>query len=66
MHLKNQFLFNGVVYDQMHGIAMGSPLTPTLANLSMVTMKRILEEFEWDVIFVIEDTLTTHSQFSKS
>ena len=30
---KTNFLFDGVVYDQVDGIAMGSPLAPTLANL---------------------------------
>ncbi len=28
-----QFLFNGEYYDQVDGVAMGSPLAPTLANL---------------------------------
>ena len=32
---KNNFIFNGVIYDQIDGIAMGSPLAPTLANLFM-------------------------------
>ena len=32
---KTNFLFDGVVYDQIDGIAMGSPLAPTLANLFM-------------------------------
>ena len=32
---KNNFLFQGVIYDQIDGISMGSPLAPTLANLFM-------------------------------
>ena len=32
---KTHFLFDGKVYDQTDGIAMGSPLAPTLANLFM-------------------------------
>ena len=32
---KTNFIFNGVIYDQVDGIAMGSPLAPTLANLFM-------------------------------
>ena len=32
---KTYFLFNGIIYDQVDGIAMGSPLAPTLANLFM-------------------------------
>ena len=30
---RNHFLFDGNIYDQIDGIAMGSPLAPTLANL---------------------------------
>ena len=30
---KTNFLFDGVVYDQTDGCAMGSPLAPILANL---------------------------------
>ena len=32
---KTNFLFDGKVYDQIDGIAMGSPIAPTLANLFM-------------------------------
>ena len=32
---KTHFLFNGDVYDQVDGVAMGSPLGPALANLFM-------------------------------
>ena len=30
---KNHFQFNGKMYDQIDGVAMGSPLAPALANL---------------------------------
>ena len=30
---QTHFLFNGAFYDQIDGVAMGSPLAPTLANL---------------------------------
>ena len=30
---QTNFLFNGKMYDQTHGVAMGSPLAPVLANL---------------------------------
>ena len=33
--LKTNFLFNGIMYDQIDGVAMGSPLAPILANLFM-------------------------------
>ena len=29
---ENHFLFDGILYDQADGVAMGSPLGPTLAN----------------------------------
>ena len=32
---QTHFLFNGSFYDQCDGVAMGSPLTPILANLFM-------------------------------
>ena len=32
---KSHFLFNGNFYDQIDGVAMGSPLGPVLANLFM-------------------------------
>ena len=32
---KTNFLFKGRVYDQIDGVAMGSPLAPILANLFM-------------------------------
>ena len=32
---KTNFIFNDVIYDQVDGIAMGSPLAPILANLFM-------------------------------
>ena len=30
---QTHFLFDGKVYDQIDGVAMGSPLAPVLANL---------------------------------
>ena len=30
---ESHFLFNGNIYDQINGVAMGSPLAPVLANL---------------------------------
>ena len=33
---QTNFLFNGNMYDQGDGVAIGSPLAPTLANIFMV------------------------------
>ena len=32
---QTHFLLNGKVFDQIYGVAMGSPLAPVLANLSL-------------------------------
>ena len=32
---ETHFIFNGVVYDQIDGVSMGSPLAPVLANMFM-------------------------------
>ena len=32
---KSDFIFNGEYYDQIDGVAMGSPLGPVLANIFM-------------------------------
>ena len=46
---KTNFIFNGVIYDQIDGIAMGSPLAPVLANLFMgVHESKWLSEYEGD------------------
>ena len=36
---ENHFLFNGRLYDQIDGVAMGSPLGPTLANIFMSVLE---------------------------
>ena len=33
VHNETHFLFKGNFYDQVDGVAMGSPLAPVLANL---------------------------------
>ena len=34
--LKNKyFLFQGKYYEQVHGVAMGSPINPLIANVFM-------------------------------
>ena len=38
---QTHFLFNGSFYDQIDGVAMGSPLAPVLANLFMGSHEKI-------------------------
>ena len=37
---KSHFLFDGKYYDQIDGVAMGSPLDPVLANIFSVILKK--------------------------
>lgn len=34
--------FNGALYEQIHGVAMGSPLGPLLANVFMSSLEEKL------------------------
>ena len=44
---ETYFLFNGKFYDQIDGVAMGSPLAPVLANLFMGHNEKLwLENFQ--------------------
>ena len=44
---QTHFLFNGKFYDQIDGVAMGSPLAPVLANLFMGHNEKLwLENFQ--------------------
>ena len=61
---KTNFIFNGVIYDQIDGIAMGSPLAPVLANL-LVHETKFLSEYEGEAPHFIEDTWTIFLLFSK-
>ena len=48
------FLFNGDYYDQIDGVAMGSPLGPVLANLFMgVYEKKWLRRYKGPPRFVL-------------
>ena len=38
--LESYFFFNGDIYQQIDGVAMGSPLGPTLANIFMSHMEK--------------------------
>lgn len=39
----NTFSFNGKLYQQINGIAMGTPIAPTLANIFMSDVEEFLE-----------------------
>jgi len=44
---QTHFLFNGSFYDQIDGVAMGSPLAPVLANLFIGHHEKLwLENFQ--------------------
>ena len=48
---QTHFLFNGSFYDQIDGVAMGSPFAPVLANLFMGHHEKLwLENFQGSVI----------------
>jgi len=40
--LDSYFLFNNTIYKQVDGVAMGSPLGPTLANIFMVALEKTI------------------------
>ena len=42
---ENHFIFNDQLYDQIGGVAMGSPLGPTLANIFMCAFANCPSEF---------------------
>ena len=53
--LKNKFLFDGIIYQHIDGVAMGSPLSPSLANALLAHYQQIWlndcpDEFEPYVI----------------
>ena len=62
--VQTHFLFNGSFYDQIDGVAMGSPLAPVLANLFMGHHEKLwLENFKALKFYFIVDMLTTLSVY---
>ena len=41
---KNVFSFNGIIRKQKDGVPMGSSLVPTLANIIMMELERVIVE----------------------
>ena len=61
---ETHFLFNGKFYDQIDGVAMGSPLAPVLANLFRDTTKNSgLKTFRGLHHPTVEDMLMIFFQF---
>ena len=70
---KNHFLFDGKYYDQIDGVAMGSPLGPVLTNIFMCNfeekwvMTRNIQLLIWfryvDDTFSIFENKITANQF---
>ena len=55
------FLFNGQLYDQTEGVAMGSPLGPLLANVFMCSIEETLDREGKMLSYYrryVDDTLT--------
>ena len=42
---KTTFSFNNVLYEQIDGVLMGSPLGPTMANIIMTELERIIVDY---------------------
>ena len=68
--LDNHFFFNKKIYKQIDGVAMGSPLGPTLANVFMCHMeKKWLQDCPMDfkpVLYrrYVDDTFLLFNDFS--
>ena len=61
------FIFNQKHYKQCDGVAMGSPLVSTLANVFMCYFENIWLEncpTQFKSVVCIEDMWTTHFYFS--
>ena len=65
---NNYFMFNDSVYKQIHGCAMGSPVSPVIANLCMevieestiaasTTPPKVWKRYVDDSFVIIKDTL---------
>ena len=50
---ENNFVFNDTMYEQLDGVAMGSPLGPVLANIFMANMESMaLQSFSGNKPFM--------------
>ena len=57
--MNQLFQFNGELYEQTDGVAIGSPLGPLLADVFMCHIENQLEQKSMILFFFIEDMLMT-------
>ena len=70
---NNYFVYNDSVYKQIHGCAMGSPVSPVVANLCMeaILKERVLQALQdaskttQDVIALQSDDVTRRAEAEK-
>ena len=55
-----EFSFNGVMYKQIDGVAMGSPLGPVLANIFVGHCESLIDQDKWPILYgrFVDDTFT--------
>ena len=57
---RSHFVFDGQYYDQVDGVAMGSPLGPVLANIFMCHFEEIMNSSDCPNVWFryVDDTFT--------
>ena len=44
---ESYFIFNEILYNQIDGVPMGSPLRPNLVNAFLWLMKKVVRTMSW-------------------